>query len=154
MQYSHLVEDLFLFLVELVKSSIGSHHRLGEVGGETLGYLLRFADTGALDEHIVIFASFGHLRQLDNEVATERATNTTVLHSDHLLRLSPFLLAICYDDTLVHVDSGHVVDDHRDLQPMIFRVEDVAEKCRFAAALLESDGLAVTRLKLGTYQKP
>lgn len=138
MQYSHLVEDPFLFLVELVQSSIGSHHRLGEVGGETLGYLLRFADTGTLNEHIVVFTSFGHLCQLDNEVTTERATDATILHSDQLLRFPTFLLAICYDDTLVHVDSGHVVDNHRDLQPMIFRVENVAEKCCFAAALLQS----------------
>jgi hypothetical protein len=74
-----------------------------------------------------------HPRELHDEVATESAAYTAVLHlHDLLLALGGVELG---DLGTVDVDFGHVVDDESDVEVVVVAVEDVFEEGGLAAAL-------------------
>ena len=151
------VAQLFIGCIELwqtLRIHDGDHGvEAGDVAEDHPGFIVEgkrfrngkwFADASALDDQVVKATIEGQLFDLNQQVFTQRAANTAVVHLHHFcIHARDTIPQQCF----INVDAGHVVDDDGDFATVVACQEVVENGC-FACAKKageHSDGKAIVR---------
>lgn len=126
--------------VRLARAARAKLRVAGQRHLEGLLYRQRLADTRRFNNEVVppsleILAYTAlvqitlssEFRNLHEQITTQRTADASVLHGDELRR-------DLYNLLRVDVHSRHVVDDHRDLQAVLFRFEHVFQNTCLSCA--------------------
>ncbi len=112
--------------------------------GDGLGDGHRFADTGGLDDDVVIFVGAREVGQLLGQVLAEGAADAAVGQRDEVAVLHGDSATALFDEAGVDVDLADVVDDDGDAVSVGLG-QDFIEKCGLAGAEVTLDQADFTR---------